>query len=98
MLIFVLGAQILTYSASCLLLHSFRLNQAGDGFGKLEVVRHLLGYDAHSPTARSIDSGGSYASSSQPMTVSSSTHVNTISSSTASSRHKRRQRLQHSCK
>ncbi|KAF6263286.1 hypothetical protein COO60DRAFT_488362 [Scenedesmus sp. NREL 46B-D3] len=76
-----------------------RFNQAGDGFGRLELVRHLLGYDAHSPTARSTDSGGSYASSSRPMTVSSSTHVNTISSSSAAgSRHKPRPRAHHSCK
>lgn len=57
--------------------------------GKLEIVRQLLGYDAHSPTARSQDSSSSYASSSRPIAASSTASSHWGGTSSASSRRSR---------
>lgn len=66
----------------------------GSAVGKLEIVRQLLGYDAHSPTAQSVDSGSSssYASSIRPIAsspVSSHwTSKHSSSNSSSSRRHR----------
>lgn len=62
--------------------------------GKLEIVRQLLGYDAHSPTARSQDSGNSYASSTRPIAASSAASSHWSGRSSAGSRN-RPHHLQH---
>jgi hypothetical protein len=69
----LLFVQLLTQVRVChlllllllLLLGRYKRLEGGRS-GRLEVVRTLLGYDAHSPAARCDDSGGTF-SSSQPL-------------------------------